>query len=82
MGEESIKEAKSKATVLDILSQPEALEGMGYHEIGEKAGWRYRKLYPRLSGVLPRMMAEGLLRIEKNPKRYVITEKGRQYIKG
>lgn len=82
MGEESIKEAKSKATILEILSQPEALDGMGYHEIGERAGWRSRKLYPRLSGVLPQMMAEGLLKIEKNPKRYVITEKGKQYIKG
>ena len=82
MGEESIKEAKSKATILEILSQPEALEGVGYHEIGERAGWRSRKLYPRLSGVLPRMLREGLVRIERNPKRYVITEKGKQYTKG
>ena len=80
MGEESIKETKSKATILEILSQPEASGGMGYHQIGEKAGWRRRTLYPRLSGVLPQMIREGLVRIEKNPKKYVITEKGKQYI--
>ena len=82
MGEESIKEAKSKAEILGILSGPEASGGMEYHQIGEKAGWRCRTFYPRLSGVLPQMIGEGLVRIEKNPKRYVITERGKQYIKG